>query len=66
MPPPLAPLSDARYREINTALGYILRVKELMDKAEQCGVDVSADRAYFEAMEANFNAWKANFFPTKA
>jgi hypothetical protein len=59
------PLSEARYREINTSLGDILRVKELMNKAEACGIDVSADRAYFEAQEANLQAFKREFFPTR-
>lgn len=59
-------LPDTRYRELNTALGLLMRAKEMADKVERCGVDVSADRAYLEAQEANLLAWKQEFFSDKA
>ena len=59
------PLSDARLKEINSALGVILKARDLAAKADKCGVDVSEDLAYLDAQEANFEEWKRQFFPNK-
>lgn len=62
----LNPLPDSRRKEINTALGMVLRAKELMRKAKECGVDVTDDEMYFDTVEAQFDAWKSQFFANKA
>lgn len=63
--PPITPLSDARHKEINTALGRIIQTRELLQKAERAGMDFSAELAELAANEAMFNALKAEFFPDR-
>lgn len=55
-------LPEARHREINVALGKILRTRAELDRAERCGYDASHDRAELDAFEAMFTAWKREYF----
>lgn len=59
-------ITPQRLREINQVLGAIISARDLLDKAERCGQDVSADRADLDTAEAQLNQWKKEFAPTAA
>lgn len=56
-----APFNDTHARQVDEALRQIHDARQLMSKAEQCGVDCQARRAMADELEQYLTAYKTQF-----
>lgn len=57
------PFSSQHAVQLDQALSNIAHARNLMDKAESCGVDCSARRQMADELETYLTAFKKNFMP---
>jgi hypothetical protein len=57
-----SPLTEANYREINTALANLNKARLATEAAKRAGVDVAEQCAVCDYIEQRLNAIKAEYF----
>ena len=58
-------LKDSDLVNINESLDAIEAAKELIIRAEQAGIDVTAQKSRFDDLDKRLRATKAAFFPNR-
>ncbi len=58
-------LKDTDLVNINESLDAIEAAKELIIRAEQAGIDVTAQKSRFDDLDKRLRATKAAFFPNR-
>lgn len=59
------PLTDTHYKDINSALNRIARIKSLLDKSEAAGLPVEDLRSEVAVWEQRYEAVKKAFWPER-